>query len=291
MAWNNNSKPATPVKKQRPPVLRGLIAGVIVVIAAIAAYFILSGDKPAPASAEPAKKAKPAKVVKKVAPKPAPKPAAKPAPKAPVAAKPAPVATNDAPVFTDGRVSEWSKKFSANSKWSATTNSFGQQIEIVHDNGKMHKRISYAKPPMVNNASDQALAMATAGGSGPMPPIPIPPRAEEMFRESLNHEIVINPEDSPEIRRRKEEIIQARKDMKEMLDAGESFANVINSTVKQRNADHSLRQEARSSVMNMMKEDPEGAAELIKRYNKVLRKSGIAELSADDFIRKGPGKK
>ena len=90
---------------------------------------------------------------------------------------------------------------------------------------------------------------------------------------------------------RKADVINARAEMKKLLDAGESFESVINRTVEDQNANYSLRQEARSSVKNMLESDPEGATELMNRYNEVLRKNGIKELTAEDFEARKPGKK
>lgn len=281
MAWNgSDGKVATSASRtaaKKPSCVRGLIAGLVVVVLAAGAYFVFFSGTEKPQNVE--KRKKPS-VIKEVKPAPAP---------TNTVAK-TPSAEPVEPVFTDGRTSAWSKKFSKDSKWTASTNSFGQQIEMVWDGGKLHKRISNSKPPMFNNASDQALAMATVGGSGPLPPIPIHPQAEKMFLESLKHEIVINDDDPYEVKLRKADVINARAEMKRLLDAGESFESVINRTVWQRNSDYSLRQEARSSVKNMLKVDPEGAAELMSKYNEVLRKNGIEELTAEDFETKRPGK-
>ena len=284
MGWNGSGqKGAAPAQSKatakKPSPWRGLVAGLVIVLA-LGAYFIFFAglEKPQKVATEK----QPTKI-KEV------KPAA--AHKQQTNTVAAVAKTNDAPVFTDGRTSEWSKKFSKDSKWNATTNSFGQQIEIVWDHGEMHKRISYSKPPMFDNASDQALAMATAAGDGPMPPIPIHPQAEKQFRESLKREIVINDDDPYEVKLRKADVINARAEMKKLLDAGESFESVINRTVEDHNANYSLRQEARSSVKNMLESDPEGATELMNRYNEVLRKNGIKELTAEDFEARKPGKK
>lgn len=283
MGWNGSGqKGAAPAQSKatakKPSPIRGIVAGLMIVLA-IGAYFIFFTGSEKPQKVASEKQPTKIKEVKSaVAPKPQTKTVV-------TIAK-----TNDVPVFTDGRTSEWSKKFSKDSKWSATTNSFGRQVEIVWDGGKMHKRVSDAKPPMFNNASDQALAMATAGGNGPLPPIPVHPQAEQMFRESLKQEIVINDDDSYEVKLRKADVINARAEMKKLLDAGESFESVINRTVEDRNANYSLRQEAQSSVKNMLETDPEGATELMNKYNEVLRRNGIEELTAADFESKKPGR-
>ena len=283
MGWNGSDRkgeaPVQPkVTAKKPSPIRGIIAGLVIVLA-LGAYFIFFTGSEKPQKVASEKQPTKIKEVKPAVSKPQTNAVA-------AAAK-----TNDAPVFTDGRTSEWSKKFSKDSKWNASTNSFGQQIEIVWDHGEMHKRISYSKPPMFDNASDQALAMATAAGDGPMPPIPIHPQAEKQFRESLKREIVINDDDPYEVKLRKADVINARAEMKKLLDAGESFENVINRTVEDQNANYSLRQEARSSVKNMLQSDPEGATELMNKYNEVLRNNGIKELTAEDFEARKPGKK
>lgn len=186
------------------------------------------------------------------------------------------------PVFTDGRTSEWSMKFSKDSKWTSTTNTLGEVIEVVRDGGKVHKRRSLSRPPLFRNQVDQAIAMIICRDpNAPIPPFPVRNFSDEEVRAALDSEIVIDPNEPYELQLKKADVINAREEVRKMLDSGMSFAEIINQSRDEQNDDIDLRREVLSGIRDLVEAgDEEGAEEYRLKANEILRERGIEEISA-----------
>ena len=186
------------------------------------------------------------------------------------------------PVFTDGRTSEWSMKFSKDSKWTSTTNTLGEVIEVVRDGGKVHKRRSLSRPPLFRNQVDQAIAMIICRDpNAPIPPFPVRNFSDEEVRAALDSEIVIDPNEPYELQLKKADVINAREEVRKMLDSGMSFAEIINQSRDEQNDDIDLRREVLGGIRDLVAAgDAEGAEEYRLKANEILRERGIEEISA-----------
>ncbi|MBQ3807360.1 MAG: hypothetical protein II840_05335 [Kiritimatiellae bacterium] len=184
------------------------------------------------------------------------------------------------PEFTDGRTSAWSKKFSKDSKWSATTNTLGEVVEVVLDGGKVHKRRSLSRPPLFDGQVDQAIAMVVAlDPNEPIPPFPVRKFSDKEIRAALEREIVIDPNEPAEIQLKKANVINAREEVKRLMDSGMTFEQIINQARREQNENVDMRREVQASIKEMLDAgDAKGAEEYRQRANEILRQQGIEEI-------------
>ena len=277
--WNR-SRPKDEVEKRGgqvkvpPSAVRGLIAGLIVLALGMGAWWTFSGGE----KSREVRDAKRDTRIKEV--KPA---AAKPAPKAEQKVEEAKPATTNSPrweavkgldpklfPYKDGR-----------KVMETRTNDWGQVIDIcMMPYGKTRKVIREAKPRPFQTATDQLIALAIAGNNDEaVPPIPLGNNLEAEFFESLQHPIVINDDDSDEVKQAKENVIEARKIIDEELRKGRSFKSVLEDHLAQRKQNAELREQAMDSVRELKKDgDPSMVNEYMKRVNGMLREKGIGEI-------------
>lgn len=189
---------------------------------------------------------------------------------------------HEEPVFTDGRTSEWSKKFSKDSKWSCTTNTLGEIVEVVHDGGKTHKRRSLSKPPLFDGQIDQAIALVVANNpDDPIPPFPVRKFTDAEVRAALKREIKIDPDEPYELQLKKADVINAREEVKRLLDQGMSFEEIIRRSREEQNDNVDIRRQVIQEIKGMLDSgDAEGAEEYRKKANEILRDRGINEIPA-----------
>ena len=190
--------------------------------------------------------------------------------------------SEDEPVFTDGRTSKWSMKFSKDSKWSSTTNNLGEVIEVVRDGGKVHKRRSLAKPPLFRNQVDQAIAMIICRDpNAPIPPFPVRNFSDDEVRAALDSEIIIDPNEPYELQLKKADVINAREEVRKLLDSGMTFEEIINSSREEQNDNVDLRREVLDGIRELLEAgDAEGAEEYRLKANDILRERDIEEIPA-----------
>lgn len=260
--WNRGNSTPKPTPKKKPSALRGIVAGLAVVAFAGACVFMFMGksEKPLVEKAEKKptviKEAKPvvAKVVKET-----------------------PVSTNVSP-RSSGLfgldVSEVIK---------CTTNDSGKIVMLYKNSkGKVSRYVKMARHTF-RDRTDQILAMALGTPSGSaMPPIPIAPGCDltTEFRKSLDKPIVIEETDSEHTRRIKEMVSEARNAMKELIDSGSSFEDVIREHRDTANYNAKIRKEMMGELGEILKKgDKEGAEVYVQAINASLRKMGIEEIS------------
>lgn len=261
--WNgsNGGTSASPKKsvkpKQQLALGKGALAGLLVVAAAgLAAYFLLPREKP---TVKEATTEKP-KVIAEV--------------------KPAAV-QSEAPKAVSNAVEAVKPK----GKWlgfdvdhkEVRTNGTKVVETIYTTDGKVHKYFRNAKPPVLEYASDQILAMVTQeNGGGAMPPIPGIKGFENDFGDAVRKEIVINDDDSPEVKALKERVKQARKDMLQLMAEGKSAEEVLreHQTMQKENAD--MRNVVVTELRKYLEEgDVESAQALCDKMNPILENNGI----------------
>ena len=162
---------------------------------------------------------------------------------------------------------------------TVTTN--GQYIleTIFTTDGKMHRYAHSSRPRIFNNTSDQVLALATSDPDGTAPLPGLGKNFEEDFIKSLNSEIVINSDDSPEVRKIKENVILARKNLLAAIEEGQSAEDVIRMDREAKLQTSELRNIAvRGLHIYLEKGDEEGAALYLETMNKKLEEMGLMKL-------------
>jgi hypothetical protein len=136
------------------------------------------------------------------------------------------------------------------------------------------------KPKVFKNASDQILAMVAQIAEGKdVPPIPIDKNFEKEFFQSLKEPILINEDDSENIKILKESVIALRKELSERADGGESAYNILKDYQKQMAEDYKVRSEMQSEARKILESgDRAGAEEFVKKINIALNQVGIKEI-------------
>lgn len=262
MAWNNNSKPATPVKKQRPPVLRGLIAGMTACACIGVAVWYFNRSEP-----EPVKQVeKPKRVKPKVMPK--------------IEKKPRPVVTNEVvvtnkwPARSPHKDGEW--RHGEGPRSIAVTNGClvtyphcpGVQLILPHP--------AFAAPFKTLLDNEIARVLSIRAGEDVID-APLPRNFDEKFMESLSRPIEIEEGDTPEKIELKQKVIEARKVLLEAAKRGESPREILTEEIK------TLRKmmQTRDNYQRIVNEQIQSGAsdqeiaEIVNAANAALQREGV----------------
>ena len=251
-------KPAHPPSRIPHSLLKGAIAGLIVVVAAVGAWYFLArgtGNGEQGTDNGPKKPAKIAEVT----------PALTPMPKA-EEPPPKPVEEEIPPHLR--RVKDI----------SCTTNQFGQIVERYQTaDGKTHKLIRPSRPPLFNHATDDILSMALAqAGGGAMPPLPLGGDMDAEFLKSLEEPIIIDKDAPPEIQERQRIVREARIEVKALMDQGLHFRDILADHEKLFNDNAEIRAEALAEARKIRDEgDTEGTQQFVDTMNAAFQTMGI----------------
>ncbi len=257
--WNTpmGSQPArVPVTKKRSPRLVLALLWFIIVIVSITAYFLLASDSgsapvsPASTIDKPAKKAKSVPSAKSD-PNPMRKSRSTPRiAKGTVPVVPAPIPEETIPVS------------------NATVAVASAAAPAAPSN------------QIFNSASDQLLAMALGGEPGQdVPPLPLGPGVDHDFRESLKRPIVINDDDTEEVKRIKETVKAAREDMLKILEEGGTVEAALREHERLQRDNNKIHREAVLEYRRILESgDEEGAAEYMRIMNTAFQQMGIAPI-------------
>lgn len=269
MAWNGSDGAARPqksVKKAKPSAWRGLLAAIIVIggAAGFCLYFFGS-------AAGDGQRAKDKDRVSKIA-EVAPELAVRQSGAGSQAEEQQPPATNEVAKseFDDGRVLQ-----------STTTNGMYIVEMYTMPDGKKLKKYRYSTPSIWHSNTDQLLHMALSTPPGvTLPPIPYTSgTATKDFYDSLNTPIVINDDDSDEVREAKERVIEARETVKQLLSEGYTFEDIMADFEQQNAKDTELRREVSDRIEEIKREgDIDMAREYMQKANEFLRNAGITEV-------------
>jgi len=258
-------KPAT----SSPKYTRGIIAGLIVIICAFAAFYFLSqGDKNAPEDKEDKKSALIPDVAKDI-----------PAPKA-------------EPVEE--------KKIDPNARPTKVGETLNGYIKLP--SGRLHRVLGVVtnsasaaikgKYEIFEHACDNEIAgfLAMEPGQGLVGTPRYNGRFKKDFLESLKHPIIVSKDDSPEDAALKRSVIQAKIDLKEAMDNGEDIEQIMLDTRAEMQDLARYKQELTQNLHAMVKEDGEMSTEdmetLVEAANKMLESKGIAPMKFGPLARR-----
>lgn len=268
MAWNRPSEDNLKAKvkgEQRNVRLKGLVAGVIVVVgAAVAAWWLWptgegAGEKSASRNEGHVRDA-------------GKKPAKKPASKSERAGENGTAATNETAVATNAVEMFRGQRVV---KKTVVTNGSYLITRIYTADGNFHRIEDWATPPDgLPSSTDQLLAMAIGGDD--VPPIPVAPGADAEFRKSLEKPIIVLHTDSDEVKAWKRAMNEARLQMKDQLDAGKTFAEVIAEHQEMTRHNTEMRAKVQAELVKIVDGgDMEGAKQYLETMNKALDSMGI----------------
>lgn len=256
MAWNGSNGASAP--KQKPTngaraVSKGALAGVIVVLGAAAAlYFLMPASAPTPkASAPKEKNYQDDSVGKKSL---------------------IPTEVGGSNMTYDSFESD-----GVSVETSLATNTTASASE-AEDEKRRHKTVIVK--PVFDNPTDQAIAMLmSSDGITPAPPVPVGALSDEEFTKSLDTPIEILDTDSDWVREIKGRVIAVRAEIKERMNNGESFANIIAEHQNTEMDNFRFRREVMTELNDIVRS---GDMELAERYistaNVYLRQLGAQEI-------------
>ena len=236
--------------------IRGAIAGAIVVVgAAVAAWWIFGSGDDGVAAVEQDRHALIKEVKPAVAPKPvveAPKPTRPPRPK-----------------FADKPFAEMTsvEKSQMMRYWLSDTNNVIKGID-------MRTRIP---PPMFSNTV-QNLILPYIEPAADV--IPFGPIKDEEAREAIDKEIVFNFDDPDDILEKKQFVKETLQDLKKYMDAGGHAVDFFENLDHRQQLEHTAVMSCREEVRKLRDEggDYEGAAAALEKYNEYLTGKGLPPL-------------
>lgn len=273
MSWNqphdNGRVPRRP--QGRRPLLRGLVAGVVVVTLGLVAVFFLrstasspshSGESPRPRSARPGRSARPA------------------------AAPSVPNHSNSTAAATPSVTNEFfSGKYPGEKIVSVSTNSAGFLVEHTVDaRGRRTRHVSSPPSPWKHGTDEIIANVLSTPQRGEMAPLPpMGPEMDARFRASLKDPIVTKEDDSEEMMSLREIVRSARAEILARMDAGEHFADILNDHRKLHNDNGRIRGDAVHELKSILaKGDEEGARQYLDRMNAAFSQMGITPISVED---------
>lgn len=179
----------------------------------------------------------------------------------------------------------------ATSRAPAPADDFGRGVEVLgvrtNADGSVTERYrtadgkthSYRRvpPPIFIDPTDNLIAMAISGAESgaAMPPMPIGEDADAEFRTSLEHAIIPSKDDPEDVRELKRKVREARANVKDLMDRGFSFADVMREHRDVVNASVSMHDLCTRELRRLLDEgDAEGAAAYLKKANEKLRQFG-----------------
>lgn len=222
------------------------------------------------------------------------KPNAKPKSERKPEVAPAQKTATNAPVAKVEEELKWDDSFVTNRELrikfsvldSSQTNDSGVVTERYRlPNGQFWRR-QIDPPPLFENPSDNAIAMALGDRSGaPIPPYPglYDANLDEEFAKSLAHPIVINEDDKPWVVAMKTAVMEAREELANQIKSGDkrSVGEMLRDHVLENNRQANLKGEALVGYQKVLETDGEAAAaEYLEKVNEALGRFGVAPLKA-----------
>lgn len=172
---------------------------------------------------------------------------------------------------------------------TVTTNSGRKVVEVWLDGkGRKHKVYKNARKPIFTNRSDQMLAMVVSQASRPgshMAPFPnmTDEDMNQAFADSLKVPIIINDDDTEEIKERKKGVLEARQDMYELIGKGMSVREALEQYRTDVNRTADLRNMVSRELKDLLKAgDQDLAEDFLKNANDLLEQSGAEALEMPD---------
>lgn len=257
MAWNRNDQPSVAVEKKPKGGLSkwaSHVAAAIVVVGGVVVWFALR-----PAAPE--------------------KPATTPTKKAAIVEPPA--QTNARPRRTIGEI--------IRSRGGRKNLTEEDKAELAILRKEMVAKAGMPPSPMPGRGprvkrvfechSDQIIALVMTSGDN-IPPFPgTNEQLEREFVRSLKVPIVINDDDSEELKRTKQAVIDARAAIDEEMKKGRGFREILDDYRKQVNDNTKMRREAKAKAGEIMRtEGVEAAEQYVEKANEKLQEWGISSI-------------
>lgn len=271
MAWNgssgkdgSNSQASAGANTRKPSPLRGLVAGALVVVLAAAAYFAFFSTSQKQQEPKNIERKKP-NFIEEVK-------------------HSLPVQKGEPSVgHVDKKIGPGEWLGSPVVAYSAVTNSStGRILETIYTaDGKKHKRVSEkSKSPFKNIADDMISIVVSTPPGEVLPPMPMYPGFEDEFRKGLDEKLVIEDDDSDEVKELKAKVLLIRAEMRERMANGESPRAILSEHEALWNDNVEMRQKVQKEIVDLVRSgDVEDARKYMETMNKALESFGIEAVS------------
>ena len=249
MAWNRSEPGASqPTPKKKPSALHGVIAGAVVVAAAVAVFFVMSGKDEKPK----AKVEKEAGRIKEV--------------------KPAAAPTNAVEVVKDA-------KQIRREKLAAMTGEERRKF-LLDELAKKPINLKSKVNKPYRNGTEQIMAKIFMTKPGNMPPpLPrLPIRDELHMAEILISPLEVFEEDTQYVKEAKQAVETAKAELRKYIKEGGDVESFLDYYHKQLVQSHREWHDAQRAAMKLIKTDPDLAPAYVKQVNERLASRGIKPL-------------
>lgn len=254
MAWNQSTGEAAKPTPKKPSALKGVIAGVIVVVAAIgAALFLMSGKDVKPK----AKAEKESGLIKEV--------------------KPAAAPTNRVAQAVEKKTETKEGKPDTNIVWISKMRyvkkmANGASVMVFVDDPDAPKPV-----PIFENGLNNFLTNFTTPGED-VPETPMEVSNDEVM-QALMEKIEIKDDDSDEVKFQKEAVKVLREELRKYIKEGNTAADFIRDIQRRQQMEAEHVREARGMIMEALsKENPAQARELYNAINKHMNEKGLPKV-------------
>ncbi len=268
MAWNGSDGSATPAKpvKKAPSALRGLVAGLLVVaVAAVGLFYMLSNNK----GEEPS--------------------APKPTPSRIVEATPAPAAPAPTNAIAQAEVS----KFTIPSNVTADARGIlrypnglrwrdpRRKVSTVKVQSRLSKLFKHGCERQIAGLLEIEPGVAIFGT------VTYSKNFKQDLLKSLEEPIVYDKDDSEEDRELKIAVEQTKRELKERMDAGEDPVKILKDTREELQRLGEFREDLKKHVENYIKDEnytDQDVKDFTEAANQMLAKEGLPPLKSPNVI-------
>ena len=278
MSWNRPSEKKVEEKgrdRQRKSYLKGLLAGLGVVVGAgIAAWFVFSGGE---TDTSPIQKKSARSAIKEM----------KPVAAVATNATRAVAATNAAEVVSkpdDGAIMTVGPHRIAEIVKVVTNADFNQVVLTVRTvDGKIGEVVRPARPPVFTHGTDQLLALTLCHDSRvatpPLPGLRNGNTHDQDFLESLKEPILVSKDDSEEVAEQKRTVREARKQIKDLMDQGYHFDEILDDYERLSSENREIRNKAMRELKEIHSSGDRESAEIYReKINAAFETMGIDPL-------------
>ena len=130
-----------------------------------------------------------------------------------------------------------------------------------------------------DNPSDQIISMVLNGSGEEIAPVPFTDTMDEDFKKAILKPIVINEDDSAEVKEVKQRVIQAREDIKALLKEGMTVRQILEEHRETVNYNAEVRREAILEARKIFDSgDVDGANMYVAAMNNAFSQMGIDKI-------------
>ncbi len=260
MAWNGSDGSATPAKpvKKAPSALRGLVAGLLVVaVAAVGLFLLLSGDEKQGVKSDE----KPVAIEE---------------------VKPVPAPADDSSVIKPSGKKREPRQLTVDRKSPvATPNIASNSIVITY--GMVNGKSIFKRRIFRHNSENLIAAVLTTQPGLRIIDIPLGKRFEDDFLKSLHDPIRVEEGDTPEEIELKQLMVDVKKELVDRIKNGENLSDIITEARKDINKLAQYNEDVRHTYFEMREhaKDMTEVEEFRLAANRMLEERGLPPIRAD----------